>query len=179
MAIPKIGSVCDNAAADNQAILQLFDDKTFKIVDGADAETVFNLEDFAFPVDGKSCIALEGDMAGGELSLFDNEILTAGSPTLDLVEGAIYVRGVMVKIEYPANDSNGEEIDIIDKNVEIWIEDAETLDYKEHPLYNLFIMFTNPKSNDPHHLINRIKIVNPNPMYSVKITALIVYGKVK
>ncbi len=179
MAIPKLDSVCNNAASDAQPILQLFDDKCFKIVEKAKAESVFCLDDFAFPVDGKSCISLEGEMDGGELMLFDNQILTAGSPVLDLQSDSIYVRGIMVKIEYPENDSNGEEIDITDKNVEIWIEDAETLDYKEHPLYNLFVMFTNPKSNDPRHLINRIKIVNPNPLYSVSITALIVYGKVK
>jgi len=179
MAIPKLNTVCSNDAADNQPILQLFDDKCFKIVDGAKAETSFCLDDFAFPVDGKSCIALEGSMDGGELTLFDNQILTAGSPVLDLMSDSIYVRGIMVKIKYPTNDSNGEEIDIVDKNVEIWIEDAETLDYKKHPLYNLFVMFTNPKSNDPRHLINRIKIVNPNSMYAVSIMALIVYGKVK
>jgi hypothetical protein len=179
MAIPKLDRVCDTKASDSQAILQLFDDKCFKIVEKAKADSVFCLDDFAFPVDGKSCIHLEGEMNGGELMLFDNQILTVGSPTLDLQSGAIYVRGIMIKIKYPENNSNGEEIDIIDKNVEIWIEDAETLNYKKHSMYNLFAMFTNPKSNDPRHLINRIKIVNPNPLYSVSITALMVYGKVK
>jgi hypothetical protein len=179
MAIPKLDSVCSNDAGGNQPILQLFDDKCFKIVDREKSKTAFCLDDFAFPVDGSSCIELEGTMDGGEMSLFDNQILTIGSPILDLESDTIFVRGVMVKITYPANDSNGEEIDIVDKNVEIWIEDAETLNYKKHPLHNLFVMFTNPKSNDPRHLINRIKIVNPNPLYAVSISALIVYGKVK
>ena len=179
MAIPKLESVCSNDTGGNQPILQLFDDKCFKIVDREKSQSAFCLDDFAFPVDGKSCIELDGKMDGGEIVLFDNGILTIGSPILDLNTDANYVRGVMVKITYPTNDSNGEEIDIVDKNVELWIEDAATLNYKEYPLYNLFVMFTNPKSNDPRHLINRIKVVNPNPLYAVSISALIIYGKVK
>jgi hypothetical protein len=179
MAIPNILSVCNNNADDNQAILQLFDDKTFKIVEGAKTSGTFSLADFAFPVDGKSCIELTATMANGEITLFDNQILTAGSPVIDLIKDAIFVRGIILKVTYPINDSNGDEIDIVDKNVELWIEDAETLEYKEHPLYNLFTLFTNPKSNDPRHLINRIKIVNPNLLYDVKVSALIIYGKVK
>lgn len=179
MAIPKIDSVCNSTAADNQAILQLFDDKCFKIVEKSKTSGEFCLADFAFPVDGYSCINLDAQMDAGEITLFDNQILTAGSPVLDLTQDSIFVRGIMVKVTYPANDDNGEEIDIADKNVELWIEDAETLAYKEHPLYNLFTLFTNPKSNDPRHLINRIKIVNPNLLYSVKVSALIIYGKVK
>lgn len=177
MAIPKIGDICDGGSASSQAILQLFDDKCFKIVQGASAKTGFCLDDFAFPVDGMSCIEIDAQMDGGELTLFDNEILTIGSPMLDLTEGSMFVRGIMIKITYPKKDDNGEEILITDKSVELWIEDAETLTYKKLPLYNLFTLFTNPKSNDPRDLINRIKIVNPNSLYNVKISGLIVYGK--
>jgi hypothetical protein len=179
MAIPKIDDVCINNASDNQAILQLFDDKCFKIVQKEKTSDGICLADFAFPVDGQSCITLDADMDSGEITLFDNQILTAGSPVLDLTSGAIFVRGIILKVTYPLNDDNGEEIDITDKNVELWIEDAETLAYKEHPMYNLFTLFTNPKSNDPRHLINRIKIVNPNLLYKVKVSALIIYGTVK
>jgi hypothetical protein len=179
MGINKIEAFCENAASNNQAILQLFDDKCFKIVQKAKTSGDFCIGDFAFPVDGKSCIELDAEMDSGEITLFDNSILTAGSPVLDLTKDAIFVRGIILKITYPQNDDNGEEIDIVDKNVELWIEDAETLGYKEHPLYNLFSLFTNPKSNDPRHLINRIKIVNPNLLYTVKVSALIIYGKVK
>jgi hypothetical protein len=112
----------------------------------------------------------------GETVLFDNEILTVGSPSVTLTKGNTYARGIMIKITYPINDDNGEEILITDKNVELWIEDAATLTYKRLPLYNLFVMFTNPKSNDPAQLINRIKIVNPNE-YKVKVTGLIIYGE--
>jgi len=176
MSIPKINNFCSKSGS-TQAILQLFDDKTFKIVDGANTKNGFDLSDFAFPVDSMSCIEIDVVMDGGELTLFDNEILTIGSPSLDLTEGSLFVRGIMIKITYPVNDDNGDEINITDKSVELWIEDAETLTFKKLPLYNLFTLFTNPKSNDPKDLINRIKIVNPNALYKVKITGLIVYGK--
>jgi hypothetical protein len=179
MAIPKINDVCINNASDNQAILQLFDDKCFKIVEKEKTSGEFCLPDFAFPVDGYSCINLGAEVDNGEIILFDNQILTAGSPVLDLTSGAVFVRGIMLKVIYPIKDDNGEEIDIVNKSVELWIEDAETLAYKKHPLYNLFALFTNPKSNDPKDLINRIKIINPNLLYTVKISALIIYGKVK
>jgi len=179
MAINKIEAFCENAASNNQAILQLFNDKCFKIVQKTETAGDFCIGDFAFPVDGYSCIHLDADVDNGEIILFDNHILTSGSPMLDLSTGVVYARGIILKVTYPTNDSNGEEIDISDKNVELWIEDAASLTYKGHPLYNLFTMFTNPTSNNPIHLINRIKIVNPNLLYAVKISALIVYGKVK
>jgi hypothetical protein len=178
MAIAKLNEICDDSSS-SQDILQLFDDKCFKVISGVDTGAEFCLGDFAFPVDGEQCISLSAEMAGGEITLFDNEILTIGSPVTDLTQNKIYVRGILLKVTYPVNDDNGEEIDIVDKSVELWIEDAETLTYKKYNLYNLFAMFTNPKSNDPTDLINRIKIVNPNSLFNVKVSGLIIHGKVK
>jgi len=177
MSIPKINTLCNSSST--QDILQLFDDKCFKVVSGTSTGSEFCLADFAFPVDGTSCMSLSAEMLGGEIVLFDNEILTIGSPVTDLTLDKIYVRGILLKITYPINDDNGEEIDIANKSVELWIEDAETLTYKKYNLYNLFAMFTNPKSNDPTDLINRIKIVNSNSTFNIKVSGLITYGKVK
>jgi hypothetical protein len=38
-------------------------------------------------------------------------------------------------------------------------------------------MFTNPKSNDPEDLINKIEIINPNLDYVIKVSALVLFGK--
>lgn len=179
MAISDLTDICSNGSGASQDILQLFDDKCFKIVSGAEITGQFCMGDFAFPSDGHSCISLNVDVNQGELTLFDNEILSIGSPIIDLTEGKLFVRGILLKVTYPDKDDNGEEILITDKKVELWIEDAETLQYKELPLYNFFALFTNPKSNDPRDLINRIKIVNPNPLYKIKVSGLIVYGKVQ
>lgn len=175
MAIPKINETCSPATQD---ILQLFDDKCYKIVKVDKTGAEFCMDDFAFPTDGASCISLEVAVSGDELILFDNEILVSGSPIIDLVKDKIYVRGILLKVTYPTNDTNGEEILIEDKSVDLWIEDAETLVYKKFPIHNFFALFTNPKSNDPRELINRIKIVNPNLLYSVTVSAIIIYGKV-
>ena len=177
MAVPKINTICDSSST--QDILQLFDDKCFKVVSGVKTGAELCLADFAFPSDGTSCVSLDAEMAGGEIVLFDNEILTVGSPVTDLTEDKIYVRGILLKITYPVNDDNGEEIDIVDKSVELWIEDVATLTYKKYSIYNFFALFSNPKSNDPLDLINRIKIVNPSALFSVKISGLIIHGKVK
>ena len=179
MPISKLTDVCMKSSSASQDILQLFDDKCFKIVSGSSIAGSFCLDDFAFPVDGHSCLGLDVKVSPGELTIFDNEILTTGSPFTDLEEGDVYARGVIIKVTYPTADDDGDEILIGDKKVELWIEDAETLEYKKHPMYNLFMLFTNPKSNDPRDLINRIKIVNPNANYKVSISALIVYGNVQ
>lgn len=173
--LPLINNICD-CCDNNQSILQLFDDKCLKIVEGANITGSFCMNDFAFPTDSHSCTNYTLS-SGEEYTMFDNGILTTGSPTMDLVSGNLYVRGVMIKIVYPTNDDNGEEISIVDKNVELWIEDAETLQYKRYYLYNLFTMFTNPKSNNPNTLINKIKVINPNTDYKIKLIGLIVYGK--
>lgn len=179
--IPTVDRICDKYYADKQDILQLFDDKCFKIVSGADITAQFCLGDFAFPSDGHSCISMDLSMNGGEKILFDNEILTTGSPSLGITldSGKLYARGILLNIEYPSLDDNGEEIDIADKKVELWIEDAESLTWNKFPLYNLFIYTTNPKSNESKDLINRIKIVNPNELFKIKIRGLIIFGEAK
>jgi hypothetical protein len=178
--ISKVNDICNKDGSTSQEILQLFDDKCFKLVKGADVTGSFCLDDFAFPSDGHICMSMNIEMGGGEeLTLFDNEILTVGSPASELEMNDMYVRGIIIKITYPVNDDDGEEIDITDKSVELWIEDAATLQYKKYSLYNLFSIFTNPKSNDPSDLINRIKIVNPNELFDIKVDGLIIYGKVQ
>lgn len=172
--IPKIKDICKGS---NQEILQLFGDKSFKIVNGSKTGESFDLSDFAFPSDGATCVGINVDMDGGELVLFDNEILTIGSPEVELTPKSLYARGILLKITYPDSDDNGEEIDIADKSVELWIEDAETLQFKKYPLYNFFSIFTNPNSNVPSDLINRIKIINPNDLFNVKVNGLVIYGK--
>jgi hypothetical protein len=177
--IPTVDKICDKSYADLQDILQLFDNKCFKIVSGADTTAQFCLGDFAFPSDGHSCISMDLSMNGGERLLFDNEILTTGSPDIgiQLETGKLYARGILLTVEYPDEDDNGEEIDISDKKVELWIEDAGSLEWKKLPLYNLLIYTTNPKSNSSIDLINRIKIVNPNELFKIKIKGLIIFGE--
>ena len=178
MALNDVNNICDRSG-DTQKLLQLFDDKCFKIIDGADAKTAFCLDKFAFPVDGHSCISIDIESDGGEIILFNNDVSIIGSPSQDLTQDRQYVRGILLNIEYPSLDSNGDEILITDKNSELYIEDVETLQYRKYPIYNYFALFTNPKSNNPSDLINKIKIVNPNTMFNISITGLLVYGKVQ
>lgn len=175
--IPKIKDICEDCG-DHSAILQLTDSKEFGIFEHGSGSQIgsLDLSDFASPVDGHTCTHLQVTINSGEIELFNNGITNAGSPSV-LDEGTLYVRGIMIKIDYPKLDNNGEEIDIKDKNVELWIEDAGSLQYKKHPMYNLFTLITNPKSNDPTQLINKIKIVNPNSLFEVKVNGLITFGK--
>lgn len=177
--IPTVDKICSNSYNDEQDILQLFDDKSFKIVSGADITGQFFLDTFAFPSDGHGCISVNLEMNGGEKIIFNNEVLTIGSPPEDLESGKLYIRGILLKICYPTQDDNGDEINIEDKKVQLWIEDAASLEFKLLPLYNFFALFTNPKSNNPEDLINRIKIINQNKLYKIKVTGLIIYGEAK
>jgi hypothetical protein len=173
--ISNLNDICDCCGGDSQPILQLFNDKCFKVVDGKDTRENFCLTDFAFPTDGESCVNLTGTIDGGTVSIFDNSVIPA-SPVQLLDSGKLYARGILIKVTYPANDNNSEEILIANKSVRLIIERADTLELTEYPLYNFFAMFTNPKSNDPSELINKIEIVNPNTDYPVRVSALVVYG---
>lgn len=174
--IPSVDAICSKYYKDIQDILQLFDDKTFKIVSGADIVTSFPMGDFAFPTDGHMCISIKNLKVANERVLFDNGILSVTSPLSDLVTGDAYARGILLRIAYPDKDENDDKIHINDKNVELWIEDALTLEWKMLPLYNFFAMFTNPKSNKQEQLINRIKIINPSSTFDVSVGGLIVFG---
>ena len=83
----------------------------------------------------------------------------------------------MIKVTYPLKDDNGEEIPLVDKSVKLAIETADTLVETQHPLYTLFMTFTNPKSNQAEDLINKIKIINPNLNFQVRISALVLFGQ--
>ena len=175
--IPKLDEICTCCGGyENQPILQLFNDGCFRIVDGKDAKGEFCIKDFAFPVDGYTCVGLNIELDGGEITIFDNNISML-SPTSEFLEsGKSYARGVLIRIFYPTNDSNGEEIQYSDKSVRVYLEDAETLIGTSYPIYDFFTMFTNAKSNKVKDLINKIKILNPNELYGVRVTALVLFG---
>jgi len=155
-------------------------DKCFVISDCSDVVGKFCLDDFAFPVDGSKCIRLEipKSIAGAEwqsLSLFDNEIVMS-SPSEDLDNDKLYVRGILLKINYKHEDSNSEEVKLIDKKASISITNA-SLETCNYPLYNFFSIFTNPVTLDPSDFINKIVVYNPSIKYSFNVDALIIYTK--
>jgi hypothetical protein len=176
MAIPNLNDVCDCCGGyENQPFLQLFNDKCFKIVDQKDITEEFCLGDISFAVDGYSCVGLKLEEGGGTHTLFDNQVII-NSPSEILESGKAYARGILLKITYPAYDNNSEELALNKKSVKISIERASDMQSLEYPLHNLFIMFTNPKSNDPEDLINKIEVINPNQDYVVKMSALVLFG---
>jgi|APGre2960657423_1045063.scaffolds.fasta_scaffold05682_3 hypothetical protein len=177
MAVPNLNDICDCCGGyENQPFIQLFNDKCFKIVDQKDITGEFCLADVSLAVDGYTCIGLRLESSGGTLTLFDNQVII-NSPSQILESEKEYVRGILLKITYPIYDNNSEEIALTAKSVKISIERASDMQSLEYPLHNLFIMFMNPKSNDPEDLINKIEIINPNVDYIVKVSALVLFGK--
>lgn len=177
MSVPNLNEICDCCGGyEKQPILQLFEDKCFRVVDGIDTHGEFCLKDFAYPVDGYTCTGLNVELSGGEITLFNNN-LDSYSPNEILESGKLYARGVMVRIIYPTKDENGEDLTYVNKNVKIVLENSETFEPVEYPLFDLFTIFTNAKSNKTKDLINKIKIINPNLLYSIKVSALVLYGK--
>lgn len=168
-----LNDICDCCGgSDDQLSLQLFNDKSFGITDGKSILEDFSIGDFAMPVDGHTCVSLNIESAGGTYVVFDNNL---SIPPVPLDSGKGYARGLLLKITYPTNNSNSEEILISDKSVDLTIETFDGIS-TTYPLYNLFIMFTNPKSNDPAKLINKIEITNPNTDYVIRITGLVILG---
>jgi hypothetical protein len=68
-------------------------------------------------------------------------------------------------------------LSISNKKVTVSVEDVAAASYRDHSIYNLFTIFTNPKSNVTLDLINRIKITNSSALFKVDIKGLIIYGK--
>lgn len=177
MAIPNLNDICDCCGGyENQPYLQLFNDKCFKIVDKKDIMGEFCLGDVSLAVDGYQCVGLNLEAGGGTMTIFDNQVIV-NSPSQILESGKAYARGVLIKVTYPVYNNNSEEIALNKKSVKISIERANDMQSLEYPLHNLFVMFTNPKSNDPEDLINKIEIINPNLDYVIKVSALVLFGK--
>jgi hypothetical protein len=171
--IPNLNEICDCCGGyENQPMLQLFDNKCFGVVDGKEITEDFCMKDFAFPTDGYSCVGITIQENGGTTTLFDNQLPV---PLATLVSGKAYARGILLKVTYPTNDLNSEEILISDKNVVLTIETYNGTS-TNYPLYNFFSIFTNPKSNDPSQIINKIELTNPNVDYPLRISALILFG---
>jgi hypothetical protein len=171
--VPNLNEICDCCGGyENQPILQLFDNKCFGIVDGKDISEEFCIKDFAFPTDGYSCVGITLEADGGTTTLFNNNL---PQPPVELESGKAYARGILLKITYPTNDSNSEEISFVNKNMILTIEtyDGVSTDY---PIYNFFAIFCNPKSKVPADIINKIEITNPNADYPVRISALVLFG---
>lgn len=168
----KINDFCN--CCQDQSILQLFSNKCFAIVENDQSHDAFCLKDYAYPVDGYKCFSFTVS-ENSEYIIFDNQIISS-SPNAELEEDELFVRGIMLRIIYPINDNDGEEILITNKKARIYIENSEN-NALEYPIYDLYIWFTNPKSNLVEDLINKIKIINPNANYKIKISGLIIYGK--
>lgn len=171
--IPSISNICTKGGPNGlQPVLQLFDDKCFKIVEADKTTGKFCMGDFAFPTDGYSCVSLNVALTGN-LTLFDNETVL---PLTELTADTNYVRGIMIHVTYPKNDINGDEISISDKKVVVSIETVASGTYVDMPLYNFYAHFTNPRSNNHLDLINKIKITSPSALFKVDVKGLIVYG---
>jgi hypothetical protein len=175
--ISKLDDICTCCGGyENQPLLQLFEDGCFRIVDGKETKGGFCINDFAFPVDGYNCVNLNIELDGGEITLFDNKLDEISPLPETLESGKAYARGVMIRVAYPINDQNGEELKYTDKSVKIYLENSETFVGSEFPIHDFFTIFTNAKSNRPQDLINKIKIINPNESYNVRINAIILMG---
>jgi hypothetical protein len=172
--IPNLNEICDCCGGNaNQPVLQVINN-CFSITDGKDILGQFCLNDFGFPTDGHTCIGINVDSDHGTKNIFNNELLVF-SPAGELISGKAYARGILLKIIYPTTDNNGEDIILTNKNVILSIETYDG-NVSEYPLYNFFSIFTNPKSNEPSQLINKIDIINPNTDYSIRISALVLFG---
>jgi hypothetical protein len=157
-------------------------DQCFNIVNAGVTEAKFcSLADFLYPVDSQLLIDFEV-CANESLSIFDNQLelipnsTPSGTPTYSLLNDRVYVRGLILYVDYPTIDKNGNDIDpqTVSCELEIVKRDNSTETY---PLCQVFAHFANPQTQNAELLINKINIVNLNLNYSIKVKGLIVYVK--
>jgi len=173
--IPKLDEICDCCGGYGVLkILQLFDDKCFKIVEGVKTNSVMCLGDFAYLAENHICA---GSVlpAGEDFTLFESTLL---SPSAALIEGKIYARAIMLRVMYPTETDTGGELALKDKNVQLAITNADSIE-NTYPLHTLFMWFANPISDNADQLINKIKLINPNTDYEVTFESIVIYNKVQ
>jgi len=173
--IPKLDEICDCCGGYGLLkILQLFDDKCFKIVEGTKTQSVMCLDSFAYLAENHVC---NGSVlqSGEDITLFESTLL---SPAASLIEGKIYPRAIMLLIKYPAEVESGADLALKDKNVTLSITNSngEETDY---PLHTLYMWFGNPISDSADDLINKIKLTNPNADYDITFESIVIWNKVQ
>lgn len=140
-----------------------------------------DLQNFAFPADNFEKIMREVGPAGNTgacadtLVLFDNQVISF-SPAEELDEDCAYARGIVLFIDYPEEDMNGDELTIVDQGARLYLYD-DAGGVCNIPVHSFFSVFMNPESTDPADLINKIEVVNPNDDYHLTVKALIIYTK--
>ena len=159
---------------ENQPLLQLSDKKCFEIVNTSESGCEFCLGDFAYPVDGHTCLALNVPSNGSAVTIFDNSLDPLNVDPLP--SESLYARAALVRIYYPTNDDDGEEIQYVNKSAKVRITNYQGFE-TDLPVNDVFTIFTNAKSNVQSDLINKIRIINPNSNYTIRVTAMVLFGK--
>jgi hypothetical protein len=119
-------------------------------------------------------LALNVAADGGSITVFDNELDPLNTDPLESEK--LYARAALIRIYYPTNDKDGEEIPYVDKSVTLRLTNHQGFEF-DVPLNELFTIFTNAKSNVQSDLINKIRVVNPNTNYEIRVVALVLFGK--
>jgi len=170
---------CDNFPSRPKLTLE---NECFDISAGSDTLTSFcKLAKFAYPADGYANFSRDIGPSGGTgfctgtFVLFDNKV-TSFSPGDELNPDCTYARGVVLLIDYPEQDLNGEDLKIVDQKARLLIYD-DAGNVSNIPIHTIFSIFTNPESVEPSDLINKIEVVNPNVNYIITVKALVIYTK--
>jgi len=165
------GSLCDGDSIKN----------TLKLVNGCfsifDREQLLasfcDLKNMTFPVDGFSLLDLTV-CANSTETLFNNNLQTIaqvnGEYPLD--EDKAYVRGILLVIQYPANNS----IYATSYNSTITLVDRPTTGTFAIPVGEAFSHFSNADASTATKILNKMTITNPND-YSIRVKGLLISSK--
>ena len=110
------------------------------------------LSKLAYPVDGFVRVS-DPVMANESMLVFDN------SNDISPVPNKAQVRGIILCIHYPREDSNGATLDDTKKVANLRIFNSADEEFVL-PVYNTFILLGNPVSTDQTKILNRIIVEN-------------------
>jgi hypothetical protein len=192
------GDICDNNPT--KQVLKLVD-RCFTIFNKAQTLAQFcQLTGWIYPVDSYQLINYEV-CAGETLSVFDNSLDTippySGQVTVPnyplgtdgefiqadsngnyyiLQIDKNYTRGVILYIDYPQLDKNGELIIPANMNSQLSLVNRDLTSLNTQ-IGQFFSHFSNPDTMDANKLINRLEITNPSSTFSIKVSGLIIQVK--
>ena len=87
-----------------------------------------------------------------------------------------YVRGIILWIDYPSVDKNGDDVPLGNMSSQITQVNRLLVD-STFEVGQFYSHLANPVTLDANKLINILEITNPNENFSIKVSGLIIYVK--
>lgn len=162
------------SSGDNGKATLILNNSCFQVIDQSKTLAQFcALQGLAYPVDNASTVSIE-ILPGETLQLFNNG--TNSYISLPLPADKTFVRAVLIFVQYPTTDNNGDDIDPTTKVCNLILTNQAMSSFTIS-LGDFFSHFSNPITVDSTQILNELSINNPSTTFPICVQALLVNTK--